>query len=164
MVFPPTTFRDIAPAAPTTDNCSNSIDFADLCFTVERTGSGLLPGTGITLQSCGRPFRTNWAYHSVGIMKNPILPLPLSAVMRSEIALPLQDVLKIYTVGCLLKAWRSPRNHRGIEQLFDSPEQARHAVTTCAAWLGIATQATHEPVPAWWLGDRADSAAAIAAF
>jgi hypothetical protein len=95
-------------------------------------------------------------------MKNPILALPLSAVMRSEIALPLQHVLNIYTVGCLLKAWRSPRNHRGIEQLFDCPEQARHAVTTCAAWLGVQTQATHEPVPAWWVGDRFEGASGMA--
>ena len=91
--------------------------------------------------------------------KNPIVNLPLSDVMRSEIALPLQHVMSIYTVGCLLKSWRSPRNHKGIERLFDSPEQARHAVTTCAAWLGIQTQATHEPVPAWWVGDGRDSAA-----
>ena len=92
-------------------------------------------------------------------MKNPILSLPLSAVMRSEIALPLQHCMSIYTVGCLLKSWRSPRNHKGIERFFDCPEQARHAVATCAAWLGIQTQATHEPVPAWWVGDALDSAA-----
>ena len=83
-------------------------------------------------------------------MKNPVLELPLSAVMRSEIALPLQHMLNVYTVGCFLKAWRSPRTQRSMEQLFDSPEQARHAAATCAAWLGIRTQATHEPVPAWW--------------
>ena len=92
-------------------------------------------------------------------MKNPILALPLSAVMRSEIALPLQHVMSIYTVGCLLKSWRSARNHKGIERFFDTPEQARHAVATCAAWLGIQTQATHEPVPAWWVGDALDGAA-----
>ena len=34
--------------------------------------------------------------------------------------------------------------------VLDTPEQARHAAMTCAAWLGIRTQATHEPVPAWW--------------
>ena len=96
-------------------------------------------------------------------MKNPILALPLSAVMRSEIALPLQHMLKIYTVGCLLKAWRSPRNQKNIEQLFDSPEQARHAVGTCAAWLGFQTQALHEPVRAWWHGDRGDVSSLTAA-
>jgi hypothetical protein len=96
-------------------------------------------------------------------MKNPILALPLSTVMRSEIALPLQHMLKIYTVGCLLRAWRSPRNHKSIEQLFDSADQARHAVATCAAWLGVQTQASHEPVRAWWLGDRADGATSVAA-
>ena len=74
--------------------------------------------------------------------------------MRPEIALPLQHVLNLYTVGGLLRAWRNPRNHRSIEQIFDSPEQARHALAVCAAWLGIQTLATHEPVPAWWAGDE----------
>jgi hypothetical protein len=73
--------------------------------------------------------------------------------MRPEIALPLQAMLDIYTVGGFLRAWRSPRTQRSIEQLFDSPEQARHAAATCAAWLGVRTLATHEPVPAWWTGD-----------
>ena len=96
-------------------------------------------------------------------MANPVLSLPLSAVMRSEIALPLQQMLHIYTVGCFLKAWRSPRNHKSIEECFDSPEQARHAVTTCAAWLGIKTLAAHEPVPAWWVHDDDSSNASIGA-
>ena len=86
--------------------------------------------------------------------KNPVLDLPLSAVMRPEIALPLQHILNLYTVGSLLKAWRSPRNHSSIEQVFDTPEQARHAVAVCAAWLGVQTRPSHEPVPAWWQGDE----------
>ena len=86
--------------------------------------------------------------------RNPILDVQLCAVMRPEIALPLQHVLHIYTVGGLLKAWHSPKNHRSIEQLFDSPEQARNAIDVCAAWLGIQTPASHEPVPAWWHGDE----------
>ena len=92
-------------------------------------------------------------------MKNPVLSLPLSTVMRSEIALPLQQMLNIYTVGCLLRAWRSPKRQRSIEKLFDTPEQARHAAATCAAWLGFNTQALHEPVPAWWV-DEAQVASA----
>lgn len=87
--------------------------------------------------------------------KNPVLDVPLSAVIRTEIALPLQHVLKLHTVGSLLKAWRNPRNHRGIEQLFDSPEQARQAVAVCATWLGIQTMAHHEPAPAWWSSSEA---------
>jgi len=86
-------------------------------------------------------------------MKHSVLSLPLSAVMRSEIALPLQHLLHIYTVGALLQAWRNQRNHSHIERLFDSPEQAHHAVATCAAWLGVRTQVTHEPVAAWWVGE-----------
>ena len=86
--------------------------------------------------------------------KNQVLDLPLSSVIRPDIALPLQHVLNLYTVGALLKAWRSPRNHRSIEQVFDTPEQARHAVAVCAAWLGVQTRPSHEVVPAWWTGDE----------
>jgi len=64
--------------------------------------------------------------------KNPVVDLALSEVMRSEIALSLQQVLKIYTVGNLLTAWRSPEIKHSIEQIFDSPEQARHALAVCA--------------------------------
>ena len=87
-------------------------------------------------------------------MKNPVLALPLSAVMRSEIALPLEQMFQLYTVGCFLRAWRSPRSQKSIEQIFDTPEQARHAAATCAAWLGVRTLASHEIVPAWWVGDE----------
>ena len=86
--------------------------------------------------------------------RNPILDLPLGDVMRSEIALPLQHLLKIYTVGSLLNAWRNPKNQRSIEQLFDSPQQARHAVAVCAAWLGVQTLAAPNPVPEWWPRDE----------
>lgn len=85
--------------------------------------------------------------------RNPVLDLPLVSVMRSEIALPLQHVLHIATVGSLLRAWRSPKNQESIEQLFDSPEQARHAVATCAAWLGVQTAPTISLVDAWWHRD-----------
>jgi hypothetical protein len=95
----------------------------------------------------------------VGFMsaKNPVLDLPLNDVMRSEIALPLQHVLKLYSVGSLLNAWRNPKNHRSIEQVFDTPQQARHAIAVCAAWLGVQTLATPNPVPAWWVRDDQDS-------
>lgn len=74
--------------------------------------------------------------------------------MRSEIALPLQQVLQLYTVGNFLSAWRNPRNQKSIEQVFDTPQQARHAAATCAAWLGIQTPATPEPIdPGWWRQD-----------
>ena len=88
-------------------------------------------------------------------MKNPVLTIPLSTVMRSEIALPLQHMLKLYTVGCFLKAWRNPKNHKSIEQVFDSPQQARHAVAVCAAWLGVQSLASTPAVAstAWWIGD-----------
>lgn len=80
--------------------------------------------------------------------------------MRSEIALPLQHVLQIYTVGNLLTAWRSPKNQKSIEQVFDTPQQARHAVSICAAWLGVQTIATPNPVPQWWINDKSIVASA----
>jgi hypothetical protein len=85
--------------------------------------------------------------------KSAILELPLNEVMRSEIALPLQHVLQLYTVGSLLNAWRNPRNHRSIEQVFDTPVQARHAVAVCAAWLGNTPSAASPDAGAgWWRG------------
>ncbi len=91
----------------------------------------------------------------MSLSKNPILDLPLSEVMRSEIALPLQHVLRLPTVGSLLNAWRNPKNHRSIEQVFDTPQQARHAIAVCAAWLGVQSLASPGTVPAWWTGDEA---------
>ena len=87
--------------------------------------------------------------------RNPILDLPLSDIMRSEIALPLQHVMKLHTVGAFLNAWRNPKNHKSIEQVFDTPQQARHAVAVCAAWLGVQTLASPPNVATagWWIGD-----------
>ena len=94
--------------------------------------------------------------------KNPVLDVPLSSVIRPDIALPLEQIMKICTVGSLLRAWRSPKNQRSIEQLFDSPEQARHALQVCAAWLGFESQALHTVVPAWWSRDEFPAAASPA--
>jgi len=85
--------------------------------------------------------------------RNPVLDVPLNEVIRYDIALPLQHVLRVYTVGGLLSAWRNPRNHKSIEQVFESPEQARHAVSVCAAFLGIQSQAVTQSVPQWWSND-----------
>jgi hypothetical protein len=74
--------------------------------------------------------------------------------MRSEIALPLQQVLQLYTVGNFLSAWRNPRNHKSIEQVFDSPQQARHAASICAAWLGVQMPATPNTAGGWWRQDE----------
>lgn len=82
--------------------------------------------------------------------RNAILDLPLSRVIKSEYALPLQHVLRLYTVGNLLGAWRYPKVQKKIEDVFDTPEQAHHAIATCAAWLGFQTVAAPGPVPAWW--------------
>jgi hypothetical protein len=88
--------------------------------------------------------------------KNPILSVPLTDVMRFEIALPLQQVLQIYTVGGFLSAWANPKNQKSIERVFDSPQQARHAATVCAAWLGVKSAFVPSPVSLgqWWRSDE----------
>jgi hypothetical protein len=88
------------------------------------------------------------------MFKNPILTLPLTEVLRREIALPLQQVFHVYTVGHFLSAWRNPKSQKSIEVCFDTPLQARHAAATCAAWLGVATPPTNNPVRPWWRGDE----------
>jgi hypothetical protein len=95
--------------------------------------------------------------------RNPILSVPITEVMRDEIALPLQHVLQIYTVGHFLSAWRNPKSQRSIEQVFDTPAQARHAAATCAAWLGLPTPPAHGPVVAWWRldGQQFDGVTAV---
>jgi hypothetical protein len=87
--------------------------------------------------------------------QNPVLDVPLDQVMRPEIALPLRHVLQIYTVGQFLRSWKNPANHKDIEQLFDTPQQARHAVAVCAAWLGIRSPAQTQPplLTGWWRND-----------
>lgn len=87
-------------------------------------------------------------------MKNVILSLPLTEVLRPEIALTLQHVLRIYTVGSLLDGWRQPKTQRSIEQVFETPQQARHAVATCATWIGSAWNNMHTVEGGWWVEDR----------
>jgi hypothetical protein len=82
--------------------------------------------------------------------KNPVLEVPLTEVMRTEIALPLQHVLHLYTVGQFLRAWRNPKNHKSIEQVFDSPEQAHHAAAVCATWIGVKVAVMNNPNVGWW--------------
>jgi len=85
---------------------------------------------------------------------NRILDLPLTVVLRSEIALPLQQVLHIYTVGNFLAAWRRPAGRQSIEHCFDSPQQALHTAQTFAAWLGLPAAPAPRPVEAWWQADK----------
>lgn len=91
--------------------------------------------------------------------KNLILEVPLTEVMRTEIALPLQQVLRIYTVGGFLSAWANPKNQKSIEQVFETPGQAQHAASVCAAWLGVRSSFTLPPVNSgWWRSDDASVA------
>src|SRR5580693_2570808 len=82
--------------------------------------------------------------------RNPVLDLPLAEVLRPQIALSLQHVCHVYTVGQFLRSWGSPSRQKKIEQMFDSPEQARHAATVCAAWLGIKSIVMVNPELGWW--------------
>ena len=95
----------------------------------------------------------NFSGLSTEAAKHPVLSLPLSNVMRSEIALTLQHVMQLHTVGAFLNAWRNPKNHKSLEQIFDTPQQARHAAAVCATWLGIQSNVSHEVAGAWWAGD-----------
>jgi len=88
------------------------------------------------------------------MLNNPIIDLSLSEVIKPEIALTLQQVLRIYTVGNLLEAWATPKSQRSIEQVFETPQQARHAIATCATWLGRQDGAVHRAVVGWWADDR----------
>jgi hypothetical protein len=84
---------------------------------------------------------------------NSIILLPLSEVLRTDIARPLKHILHLHSVGSLVAAWHEGGNRASIEHFFDSPAQARHAVTTCAAWLGIAEPPAVTPVGTWWRVD-----------
>lgn len=86
-------------------------------------------------------------------MFTSMMDVPLHEVMRSEIALPLQHVLHLWTVGSFLRAWEHPLTQRTIVQLFDTPEQARQAAAVCAAWTGSPRRVQSLPVPAWWHDD-----------
>jgi len=85
---------------------------------------------------------------------HPILDLPLTDVLRPEIALSLQHVLKIYTVGSFLRAWDDPGSQRNIAGLFDSAEQAHHAATLCATWAGWTQAALPAPAVGWWASEH----------
>ena len=89
--------------------------------------------------------------------RHPILDLPLTSVIRSNYALQLQHVLKLYTVGNLLGAWRDLGSQKSIEEVFDTPEQAHHAIATCAAWLGFQIVAAPGRVPDWWQHEETDA-------
>lgn len=85
--------------------------------------------------------------------RTSLLELPLSEMLRPQIALPLAHVMKVYTVGGFLRAWEQPAVQRQIESLFDSAEQARNAAATCFAMVGLGQAAVLPPVIAWWRED-----------
>jgi len=62
-------------------------------------------------------------------------------------------VAHIYTVGNLLRAWGNPHQQKRIEQVFQTPQQARHAVAVCATWLGMHGHYSVQSIPEWWSRD-----------
>jgi hypothetical protein len=90
------------------------------------------------------------------LRRDAILNTPLTYVLRSEIALPLQ-LLGVYTIGQFLTQWREGHAQNDLMALFDSPQQARHAVAVCANWLGgrfaPVMQAGFCDAP-WWRADE----------
>ncbi len=81
--------------------------------------------------------------------RQQILGLPLNEVLRPEIALPLQHVLQIYTVGSFLKAWEN--GHPQIASLFDSVEQAHEVASLCATWAGWRISALPATASSSWM-------------
>ena len=81
------------------------------------------------------------------------LGLPVEQVFRPEIALPLKFGLHVCTVGGLLGAWGDADRREQIEQIFDDPDQAAHAIDVCAAWIGHGPPRPSFTPPAeaaWW--------------
>ena len=85
---------------------------------------------------------------------HPVLDVPLADVLRPEIALPLQHLLKLYTVGGFLHAWENPAAQTHIEGLFDTAEHAHSAAALCATWAGWTNAALPAESAAGWM--RAD--------
>lgn len=84
------------------------------------------------------------------LLQNPLMLLPLTEVMRTEIALLLRQGFHFFTVGDFLSGWSDPRCRRFIQQAFDEPRQAQQAAATCAAWMGTPAPAACWGVIAWW--------------
>ncbi len=81
------------------------------------------------------------------------LGTPVEQIFRPEIALPLKFGLHVCTVGGLLLAWRDADRREQIEQVFDDPTQAAHAIDVCAAWTGHGPPRPSFSPPtdaAWW--------------
>ena len=89
-----------------------------------------------------------------GQAKHPVLGLPLTEVFRPEIALSLQHLMKIYTVGSFLRAWANPAAQAHIQHLFDTAEHANQAAALCATWAGWGFAALPASHAATWM--RAD--------
>jgi len=96
------------------------------------------------------PFKGKFAGKELAMIRDSIFRLPLTQVLRLEIALGLQKLYDLYTIGGFLLAWREPQNRRYLEAVFDSPEQAHNAVATFAAWLSVGLPPAALSVEAWW--------------
>jgi hypothetical protein len=90
--------------------------------------------------TCGRTCESEPAWNRTisavravcSMARNAVLDLPLSQVCASEIALTLKHVLNIYTVGGLLRAWRSPRKPQEHRTGVDTPHRRVTPYAVCA--------------------------------
>lgn len=89
-----------------------------------------------------------------------VLRMPLRQFMRADIALQLEHLYAIHSVGGFLNAWRRPDLQPRIELAFETTGQARQAAAVCLAWLGQPAMFVPSPVPAWWHDDSGGSVAA----
>jgi len=108
----------------------------------------------------GREFRGNGSLFSShlhlgwSMAKNPVLDLPLGEIMRSEIALRLQHVLHLYTVGNFLSAWRNPRTTRASSRCSIPRNRPTTPSPSGAAWLGINVSVSNDPAGLVWPTDQ----------
>ena len=93
--------------------------------------------------------------------QSAILRMPLRHFMRSDIALQLEHLCSIHSVGGFLSAWRRPDVQPRIELAFETPGQARQAAAVCLAWLGRPALFVPSPVPIWWHDDAGTPVAAV---
>ena len=97
--------------------------------------AALVKAREVTAAHGGNPERLFVAGHSAGAYIAVMLAATVASIHEAyESALEvafyaiaafflLEYVLRLYTVGSFLNAWRNPKNHRSIEQVFDSPHR-----------------------------------------
>jgi hypothetical protein len=107
-------------------------------------------GRGFDLWALGK-MRGSAESRIIAMTHNPILGLPLNEVMRSDIALPLQQVLKVYPWAISSAPAQSPES-KSIEQCFEAP--SRPVTRPPPVRRGWASAFPGRPVVAWWRDEK----------